>query len=902
VRLLLRLISLFVPRDARARWVEEWRAELRHGRWTMVFGALPDAWALRRLSLLPPKGGSHMTSQAGAAPLPPLGGRKHGGPFHAFPQDVRYAVRGLFAARLFTLSVVASLGVGIASTSAAFGFLHTLMFRGIPGAAEEDRLVRLTINRGCGWPGCWIDSSTPEDYEVLRGALPSLDAVSAEASAQVAVRIGTEAHSLGATIVSANYFDVLGVRPAIGRGFRVEEQQLAYANVAVIGYTLWQRLFAEDPAVLGQFVDVAGQTVRIVGVAPPKFGGGAKGNMRPGGGTGAEIWLPMALASRLLPIAEGPMGRTLPRTEYDFRYVGRLKSETSIEHAHSDAAVAGTRIAGARGAAGADSFVQVRHVLRMDRSEANRLLTNLMVVPMLVLAIACLNAANLLLARGSERARDIAVRLALGASRWRVVRQILTESLLLALMAGALSIPLIQWLLSIGEAATGMPLSLSAPALLFTMTASLLCAFGFGLAPAVRAAQASAGLGSSRPGDHGPGRMRARRAMVAVQVALSIGLLATGGQVIGAMKSLFERTGAADPEHLVLASFDLDQLKFTRPAAGEFYSRLLDEVRRMPGVENAALSRRGALWTWGRGIGSSSIVAWGPDDEPKDGTLYLGGYAGGDLTGTVGLRLVAGRGFRPEDATPQPSAAIVSRAFAEAKLKRGAIGRRIRVATRTQRHTDSVEVTVVGVVEAAEDLSYTKREMRSVYVASPLQAEPALTLYVRSRGGIQQLGPAVRAAARTIDPRVPIVEIETLAALTERRHFEERIMAGGLTLFGTIALLLATAGLYALVSFMVTLRRRELGVRIALGAAPGDILRLVLRQSLRLALAGSLFGGVVALVLGALVHASMLGTPGVDVTLFVAAAAILGCAMLLASAIPARRAARVDPLTVLRQE
>lgn len=786
---LLVLISLLVPRAARARWREEWRAELAHGRWTMIFGALPDALAMRRI---PPDLGSGRSGRSGRAG----GGR----PFHGLTQDVRYAVRGLFAARLFTLSVVASVAVGIASTSAAFGFLHALLFQGIPGAVEQDRLVHLTIARGCGWPGCWVRSSTPEDYDVLRGSIPSLDGVSAQASAQVAVRIGSESHSLGAAIVSVNYFDVLGVQPAMGRGFSPDEHQLAHANVAVIGHTLWQRLFAGDAAVLGQFVDVAGQAVRIVGVAPQQFGGSAKGNMLPGGEKGTEIWLPLPLASRLVPAGEGPMGRVLPQNEYHFRYVGRLNPEASIEHVHGDATVAGARIAAARGAAGADTFVQVRHVFRTDPSEANRLFTNLMVVPMLVLAIACLNAANLLLARGSERARDVAVRLALGASRWRVIRQILTESLLLALMGGALSIPMIQWLLSIGEAATGMPSSLSMPALIFTIVVSLLCAVGFGLAPAVRAAHAPAGLGSSRPGDHGPGRMRARRVMVGVQVALSVGLLATGGQVIGAIGSLLERTGAEDPEHLVMASFDLDQLKFTRPAAEDFYRRLLDEVRRMPGVENAALARRAALWTWGRGKGPSSIVAWGPDEAPKDGTLYLGGYATGDLTGTVGLRLVAGRGFRPEDATPQPSAAIVSRAFAEAKLQGGAIGRRIRVSTRTQEHAESVEVTVVGVMEAAEDLSYTKRPMPTVYVASPLDAEPALTLYVRSRGGIQQLGPAVRAAARNIDPRVPIVEMETLAALTERRHFEERIMAGGLTLLGTIALMLATAGLYALVS------------------------------------------------------------------------------------------------------
>jgi predicted permease len=513
-----------------------------------------------------------------------------------------------------------------------------------------------------------------------------------------------------------------------------------------------------------------------------------------------------------------------------------------------------------------------------------------------------MNAANLLLARGSERARDVAVRLALGASRWRVIRQVLVESLMLAILAGAVSIPVIQWLLTLGEAASGFPLELSTPALLFTMAASVVCAFGFGLAPAVRAARSRPGLGSSRPGDQPPGRMRARRVMVGVQVALSLGLLATGGQVLGAVQGLLERTGAAEPDRLVLASLDLNQLKFGRPAGEEFYRRLLERVSQIPGVRQAALARRSALWTWGRGSGASPIIAWGPDDTPKKGSLYLGGYASGDLTGTVGLRLVAGRGFRPEDATPQPTAAIVSRAFADAKLDGSAVGRTIRVAARNQGYAKSVEVRIVGVVEAAEDLSYTWRPQQTVYVASPLEYEPALTLYVRSRAELGHVAPALRAAVRDIDPRVPVMELETLATLTQRRTLEERVMAGGLTLLGSIALALATAGLYALVSFMVTLRRRELGVRIALGAAPGEILRLVLGQSMRLALVGAAFGAVAAIVLGAVVHASILGAPGVDATLLLAAAGTLTAAMACASAVPARRAARVDPITVLRQE
>ena len=410
-RLALWLVARLVPAETRGRWLEEWRAELGHGRRSMILGTLPDAWALRR---------------HGRARRP-----SGGSPFHGFSQDLRYGLRGLIAAPLFTASVVASLAIGIASTSAAFGFLHSIMFRGFPGVSDQDRLVRLYVNRGCGWPGCWISTSTSEDYEVLRTSIPSLEAVSAEVSTHVAVGVGAEAHSLRAAVVSANYFDVLRVRPALGRTFVPGEQQPAHANVAVIGHSLWQRLFAGDPDVLGRFVDVGGRGVRIVGVAPAKFGGSAKGTMEIGGEYGTEIWLPMPLVPALLQPAAEPARRPLAGTEYRFYYVGRLRAGATLEQALADAPVAGARLQALRGAPGDDTFVQVRGVFANEPAETSLLLAAFMLVPMVVLGIACMNAANLLLARGSERARDLAVRLALGASRWRIIRQVLAESLML---------------------------------------------------------------------------------------------------------------------------------------------------------------------------------------------------------------------------------------------------------------------------------------------------------------------------------------------------------------------------------------------------------------------------------------------------------------------------------------
>ena len=875
---LLWTLSRIVPFPLRERWLEEWRAEMQHGGRRMIVGALPDAWTMKRLA------------RASSRAI-----RRRPSPFHAFDQDVRYALRGLLGARIFTLSVVASLAVGIAATSAAFVVLHAAAFRSASGVTQQDRLAQVALNRGCG-PGCArISNSTPEDYEILRGSLPAVDALSARTSAQVAIRIGNDAYAVLGEVVSTNYFDVIGVRPSLGRGFTADENSGSDAYGAVIGHSLWQRLFGADPGVLGRFIEVAGQQVRIVGVAAPRFRGTLKGTMAPNASYGPEIWLPLALAPSLVPAAPFAGGRALPAVEYRLYYLGRLKPGATLEQARSDASVATARIRAAHPGTHDDAWVQVDDDLAFRPQAA--MMAAFMLVPMLVLGIACVNAANLLLARGTERARDIAVRLALGATRWRVVRHLMAESLLLAVLSGAAALPLILWLLTLAESATGMAAPLSAPALIFTSAASLLCALGFGLGPAVRAVRRTATLGSSRVGDQNPSRMRARRALVVVQVALSLGLLATGAQMIGAVQRLFGTTGAVEPERLVLASFDLDQLKLPQPAGEDFYHQLLDRASQIPGVESVALAPRAALWTW-----SSSIIVWGPDAGPKESGFYLGGNVAGDFTRTVGLRLVAGRAFVPEDAVATPVAAIVSLPFADAMFDGAAVGRPIRVAAEGQGHARSIEARIVGVIEPAVDIGYSKKPLQTVYVARPLEYEPALTLYIRSRVDLDHLAPALRAAAREINPRVPVMEIATLETLTNRRYFEERLMAGALTLLGGIALALATAGLYGLVSFIVTLRERELGIRMALGATSSEILRLVLGQSMRLALIGATLGGGTALVLGAVVHASIVGVPSLDGTLFLAAAGILTVAMVLASAIPARRASRVDPITVLRQE
>ena len=889
MRLLLLVISLVVPRALRSRWREEWLAETRaiaaaRGWWTAcraAAGAFFDAVAVRRVA-----------RQAHTRRMRPL---------HGLAQDIKYSVRGLLAARLFSFAVIASLAVGLAATTAAFGFLHAVIFRGFPGVSDQERLVRLEINRGCGRPGCWLWSSTPEDYALLRRSMPSVQDVTARIDTRVAVRIGTEPFELRAALVSTNTFDVLGLRPALGRGFTEQESALASASVAVIAHSLWQRRFGGDPAVLGRFIEVGGRPMQIVGVAPARFGGVGKGDVEVGGDYGLELYLPLAWTRQF--VTPEPTDRYLTRRtdEYRIFYVGRLHPGATLEQAQRDTERATAIVKGAHPQTHADAWVEAEGVWANDPRTGSMLLAGFMLVPMLVLAIACVNAANLMLARATERARDIAVRRALGAGRWRIVRQTLTESAVLVAAAGIVAVPLTWALLRLAAAAVGIPVPLDTPTVVFATTTCLLCAFGCGLAVAVRAvSRRDLLLGSTRSDDAGPSRMLVRRLLVAVQVSLSLALLASGGQSVAAIRELLHRDVPA-PERVLLASFDLGLLKLPRPAAEQFYRDLLERATQIPGVERGGLAHRSAIWSWGRGH-MSSINAWRLEDQPRDGTNYVGGYAAGDLFGALGVAIVDGRDFGPQDATPHPSAVIVSKGFADRMFQGSAVGRRIRIAGSRQRHAESIEVPIIGVLAPVGERDNRGGAPRSLYVASPLEHEPAMTLYLRTRVPADEIVPALRAAVRALNDRVPISEIATLDAIFDRRYFEEHMSARMVTGLGVIALALAVAGVYAVVAFTVSRRQRELGIRIALGADPRAVLRLVLTQSLRLAVIGSVLGTVGAIVIGAVIHHSILGAPSIDPLFLLAAMAVLTATMAAASIVPARRALRVNPVDVLRTE
>jgi predicted permease len=598
----------------------------------------------------------------------------------------------------------------------------------------------------------------------------------------------------------------------------------------------------------------------------------------------------------------------LPLPTNEINYVGRLSASSSIDDVLSQAEVAAAHVAAPPAEGQRRRLTRVRRLAVDDTSGLAVEIAAVMLVPFVVLLIGCINAANLLLARGIQRGRDTAVRLALGASRWRVVRQTLAECALLALLSAAVALALLAWALSALELLVSFPMAVDLRVVMFAVTVSLASVVAFGLAPALRLSSANPGaaLGSSRGGQD-RSRSRVRQGLVAAQVALSLGLLATGGQLITAARQLGAITGAQDPSTLLMVSFDLAQLDAEPAAAEAFYGSLLDRVQRLPGVERAGLANGGALWTFGGRSGDNSqFLAWSPGASPDASQSVFGGYVAGDLFEAVGVRLLRGRTFEPADGTERPRVALVNRTAADRYFDGNAVGQIIRVAARGQQYDASQEAQIVGVVESVLEpysvLDLEDPTVPGIYLPARLEDEPALTLYVRARDTPSGVLAGIRQATDAVDPRVPFISSMTLAERQYERQIEDRLAAQGLTTLGLLGLALACGGLYGMVSFLVSMRRREIGVRMALGAEPRGILRLVLKHGMNVALLGAAIGGAISVVLSVVLRANMYGVPPMDAAALAGTMALLLTVVLFASFVPARRAARVDPMVVLRDE
>ncbi|HET9217597.1 MAG TPA: ABC transporter permease, partial [Terriglobia bacterium] len=514
-------------------------------------------------------------------------------------RDIRYAMRSLCQAWGFSFSVIASLSLGLAATILAFAFLNGALLRPFPGVRDQHRLVTLGILENSPLGPRTLRTPLadyPAVFRALDEGMTTLEDVASFTESDVAVAL-PQPRSLPAAFVSPNYFDVLGVQPATGRSFAPEEGR-AESSVAIISHALWTGEFGRDPTVVGRRIQVGRQTFQIIGVAPQGFRGTTQDPVE----TGVEVWLPIALVDVVgdpLSSGDGFVFLDGRPGERAIRYVGRMREGVRVDRVETELGVVAGRTA-AFGAVPVErvSF-EVSGLSRLDEADALGITAIILSVPFLVLVIGCINAANLLLVRASRRGREVALRLALGASRLRLVRQLVIESLVLAIGAALVALPLAWSGLQL-LAAFMIPMPLDGTVVAGALVTAFLTALGFGLVPAIQATRQhpSAALGTSPAGSGGTrSQSRGRRVLVAGQVALSLGLLATGFQLTSALESLAEPPGT-DPDRLLLASFDLAQLRFSSAESNAFYAALLDGASRLPGVEAAGLSSRNLARSW----------------------------------------------------------------------------------------------------------------------------------------------------------------------------------------------------------------------------------------------------------------------------------------------------------------
>jgi predicted permease len=808
-------------------------------------------------------------------------------------RDVRFAARTLRRSPALSLAVIGSLAVGITVTVVASALTNAWLFKDYPGVTDQARLVRLEMWRASNGNPRAFQIGSAADFQALRDGVSAVADVAATTAQRMAVEL-PEPRSVLGMFVSDNYFDVVGARAVRGRTFGPDDTQPAKAGIAVISHGLWRSALNSAPDVVGRFIRVGGEPVQIIGVTTQDFAGTTVRLGQPG----PDVWLPLALTPRVAPDSAAILR---PDGLY---FVARLRpgmDQTALLAAAG--VVASVRAAAIGPQPGAAALSRVS---MMDPAFAVQGVAVVMAIPILVLMIACVNAASLTLARGSRQRREVAIRLAIGAGRGRVVRQLLLESLLLAFTATAAALPLAWLTLTAAGGRLSLPMPIDATVLAWTLLTTVLCAVASGLAPAFRVTTNAPfqALSVSRAATEvTPSESRGKRRMVVAQIALSIGVLVTGSHLITFVEGQ-GGTGGTPPDQLLMTSFDLDQLRYTPESAADFYQRLLEGASHLPGVEAVGLARPTSVWTFGQGAGPGSVAVRTHGRDPE---VVVGGYAGGDLFGAIGLQLITGRNFTAADRIGPPRVAMVNQAYVDGLADRQAIGRTLRVATWRRQSSkeidaESRELTIVGVVASAGERRYTRdgADVGKVYVPSPLGHEPALTLYTRTNQKAEDLAPAIRALANRIDARVPVGDMGSLAAANERSMGPAYWMTRMSALLGVIALLLAAAGLFATSSYAVTQRAREFAVRMALGADPRGLLILVMAHSMKTVAIGFVIGGTLGLGVSRLIATQFPGTNAVNVPAVIQTAALLMGVMAVASVIPAVRAARVDLVASLK--
>ena len=821
-------------------------------------------------------------------------------------QDVRYGARLLIRNPVFSLTAILSLAICIGSTTAVFSIVNRLLFAPAPGVLTADRLVDIAPSRS---DGSFAQPVVP--YRIYRGIpdrLATLEGVYAHQFDLSAMSLRSEggAERIFGAFVSSNYFTILGTPPAAGRLFAsADGEHASAAPFIVLSHQFWSRKFNATGAVIGQTLHINGQPLTIVGVAPPGFHG--LGVLVP------DVWLPASMVTPLM------------QTEMPFAAGGRLRPGASISQAAAELDGIGRALYAAdplvpfgtsnEQASRSLAVASASPVPPIVRRAVSGFLALLMGIAMLVLVIACTNVAGVLLARATSRRREIAVRLATGAGRWRIVRQLLTETLLLFILGGAgglLAARLMTPALVLALPTLPLPVNTSLPlderVIAFTTVTTLIAAVLSGLVPALHASKAD--LGSALKADaQGPAdRLRLRSTFVVAQVAFSIALVIGAGLLVRAIHRSTSVDLGFDADGVEVATLDLSLGGYTASTGPLFVQQLIERLRATRGVSAASIATSVPLRGQTRMCCGVSVPGVSPPNgqqffQPAWNVVEPGYFS------TLGIRLLAGRDFAATDRSGGELVTIVSEIAARRFWPgQDPIGRHViwhkapQLRSRQQGVTpkfDAVQLTVVGV--AADLHTGASGPQAMLYLPFQQHYERHVAIVARS-AGVQRLTSEIRDAVASLNPNLPIVAASRLADRSGPVHLQLRVSAAVAAAVGAVGLLLAAVGIYGVTAYAVTRRTREIGIRLALGAQRHDVVSMVLREGLTLVVVGSAVGLVLAAGGSRLLVRMLFGVPPLDPVSFGGAAALFGAVGLIACYMPVRRAVRINAVEALRYE
>lgn len=826
-------------------------------------------------------------------------------------QDLRYATRQLRGSSLFTAAAILSLALGIGANTAIFQLIDAVRLRTLP-VKDPQEIAKVAIDHRGGASGNFstrYPDLTYAIWEQIRKQQQGFSEVFAWGPNVFNIAPGGEVHNVQGLWVSGEFFETLGVTPAIGRLLGTEDDQPGCGSPTVaISYSFWQREYGGERSVLERTLLINRQPFRIIGVTPPDF-------------TGVEVGRYFDVAAPLCsePLVNGEHSQWKSRSGWWLSVMGRLKPGWSVKRASAQLRAISPGLFEATlppefNPSMAKHFLQYKlgafaadSGLSDLRQSYEKPLWLLLGLAGLVLLIASANLANLMLARASTREKEIGVRLALGAGRGRLIRQLLAESLLLALLGAAVGALLARNLSQVLVASLSTqhdPLFVDLGAdwrmLCFTMALAVLTCILFGLAPALRTASVNPGVvlkEGTRGTTAGRSRFGLRRVLVVSQIALSLTLLVGALLFARSLNNLAGLDAGFRQNGILVAHIDFTPLNIPKDGRIDFSNDLLQRVRAIPGVESAALASIVPLS--GDGIGHD--ILWGETGEPEgDAPVAAFNIVSPGYFDTLQTKILSGRDFNDHDTAAAPRVAIVNEEFAR-RFAKGAnpVGLKFRV--RRMQATQLYEI--IGLVRNTKYMDLREDSWRIVYTAKAQYEDPGADaqILVRSRAGLVGLTSAIKSTPDAVNPNMDI-SFSTLRATIEAGLLRDRLMARLSGFFAVLAVVLAVIGLYGVMSYMVAQRRNEIAIRMALGAEPASIIKLVMRESGTLLVAGLVIGVALAIGGGQAAAAMLFGLkPGDPLTL---GAALLSLSLVaaLASLLPARRASRNDPMTALRDE